>query len=284
VAALRDQLAWFERRPLFGLRVLVPRSRTQRSRLARNLTALGADVLEAPRMSIEPGTSAALGAAVRELGRYEWVALTSPTAVERFWSELLEAGLDVRALAGVRFACFGTTTGAALLKHGIRPDFARPTFAPSAAAALAEEARIDGARVLFPREAGATSPLAAALAGLGALVDEVEAYRERLDADAAAEVRRRLDDGEIDVIAFASSRTVRSFAEAVGPEVGGAAVAAIGASTARTALSLGLPVHHLPEEATLRGLIEGLRELARSTQRRPHAHAGAPARRARVAL
>ncbi|HET8656555.1 MAG TPA: uroporphyrinogen-III C-methyltransferase, partial [Longimicrobiaceae bacterium] len=128
VAALRDRLAWFERRPLFGLRVLVPRSRTQRSRLARNLAALGADVLEAPRMSIEPGASPALGAAVRELDRFAWVALTSPTAVERFWGELLEAGLDARALAGVRFACFGTTTGAALLKHGIRPDFARPTF------------------------------------------------------------------------------------------------------------------------------------------------------------
>ena len=62
VVKLRETLDWFEQRPLFGKRIVVTRSRDQASELVRQLSELGADVLEIPTIAIKPPTCAkALG-------------------------------------------------------------------------------------------------------------------------------------------------------------------------------------------------------------------------------
>jgi uroporphyrinogen III methyltransferase/synthase len=285
VVGLRERLAWFERRPLFGLRVLVPRSRAQPSRLARRLERLGAEVFEAPRLrDVEPSAPGLLEAAMAAIDRYDWLAVTSPTSVHRLGARLDALGRDARALAGLRIAAFGDATTASLRGLGIRADVALPSFQPAAAAAaLRAEGGVDGARVLFLREEGPPSPLAARLASLGARVHEVAAYREEPEPEDAQEIRRRLDEGGIDVVALASSRTVRRFVASFGADAGRAALAAIGTETARTALSFGLPVTLLPGEQTLRGLIRGIREIHRTDRSDAPALAGAAARRPRLA-
>lgn len=285
VANLRRQIAWFERRPLFGRRVLVPRSRSQRSRLAASLAARGADVVEFPRMTVQlPSRPEPLRRALRAIETFNWVVFTAPTAVQRFWAEAGEQGLDARAFAGVRFASFGTATGAALQRYGIRPDVAGSTFVPAAViGVLSGVAKLEGSRVLFPRDGETPSVLVTRLSEAGAEVHEVEVYREVVQADGAETMEEQLASGKIDVVAFASSSTVRRFVEAAGPNAGLAAVAVIGSETADTALSLGLPVHIQPAEPTLHGFIRGIHEHLRTIPTQQGAHSGTAFGRARVA-
>jgi uroporphyrinogen III methyltransferase / synthase len=285
VVALRRQIAWFERRPLHGLRILVPRPHTEPSRLASRLRSLGAEVVELPRVQVlAPERPDLLRDAVRNIAAYGWLVFTSPTAVERFADGIRSEGRDARALAGLRVASFGRATAAALRRIGIRADVAEAGFAPSAAAAAMSAAGgLKGARVLFPRNGLALSPLAARLSQLGARVDEVEAYREVIPAAGAQELRDGLQAGRIDVIAFSSSASVRCYVDALGPDVAQARVAAIGAETARTVLSLGLPLHVVPGSVSLSGMIRGIRENIQSISAASVAYAGAAPGRTRLA-
>jgi uroporphyrinogen III methyltransferase/synthase len=281
VAALRTQANWFEGRPLNGLRVLVPRSRAQPSRLARALASRGAEVLESPRFSIHPAERPeALREAIRDRDRYAWIMFTSPTAVDRFWKEAAAAGLDARAFASHRFACFGAATVQALRRRGVRPDVSANTFVPARVLDALRPALGAGETILFPGRGGARSALAAALVSEGVRVDEVEAYREVPDPETSTKLTRQLRAGGFSVIAFSSSTTVREFVTHHGRDVGDAAVAVIGRNTAATARALGLAVHIVSDDSTLRGLFHAIEEYA-VTRRTPHSGAGG--RRPRLA-
>jgi uroporphyrinogen III methyltransferase/synthase len=288
VVALRNRLSWFERRPLFGLRVLLPRSRPQRSRLASGLTRLGGNVHEFPRLRVLPAPAPEpLRHAVAAIGSYGWIAFTDVAAVSHFWHEWSRAGGDARGLAALRFACFGTATAAALERHGIRAEVALATYDPDAAAtALLARQTADAAgavlagpadtavadetaprelgRVLFCHGAGGRSAIAERLTHSCFRVDRVEAYRTAIDLEGVAELRRALDDAEVDVVVFSSSGTVREFVDALGADTGSATVAAMGAETARVALSYGLPVHVVPQQPSIHHLVNGIVEHATS--------------------
>ena len=117
VAGLRERLAWFESRPLAGLRVAVTRARAQASGLAGRLADLGAVVIEAPAIRIVP-----LDGPAPSLSGYDLVCLTSPNGVRLLFSRLAAAGLDARALAGARVAAIGPGTAAALRGFGVIAD------------------------------------------------------------------------------------------------------------------------------------------------------------------
>lgn len=260
--ALRDRLRWFERRPLFGKRVVVTRARAQASDFVTALESSGAEVIAFPAIRIVPAADPGpLRRAVRELAQYDWVVFTSVNGVERFWHELEEAGQDARALGGVRVACIGPATAASLELHGIRADVVPTSYVAEAVVEeLAAATELEGVRVLLPRAAGARTVLPEGLRERGAVVDEVEAYRSAPDAAGAAELRRRLDAGEVDVVTFTSSSTVTNLVEAVGTDLGGAVVAAIGPVTAETARGYGIRVDVVAEEHTISGLMAALME------------------------
>jgi uroporphyrinogen III methyltransferase / synthase len=212
------------------------------------------------------------------------VLFVSSTAVNAFWEEWRGSGRDGRKLAGIRFACCGTATGAALERVGIRPDIAIPTFEPKT---LLDELRAHGAAagaaILFPGELDTPSALANRLSESGFPVQRVEAYRAQLESAGADEVRRQLDVATIHAVAFSSSGTVRSFVAALGADAGRSLVAAIGPETVRTALSLGLPVHVVPGDSSLQGLVDGLAAHAPGTSVAAAEEGGDAARRARAA-
>ena len=126
VARLRDDIAWFDRRPLHGRRILVTRARAQASELADRLTQLGAEVIEAPAITIAPADPAPLRAALGRLDAYQWVLFTSQNAVEIAWTALRDSGGDARRFAGVRVGAVGQATAGALLGHGIAADVIPP--------------------------------------------------------------------------------------------------------------------------------------------------------------
>ncbi|MFQ5458965.1 MAG: uroporphyrinogen-III C-methyltransferase, partial [Myxococcota bacterium] len=150
VVALRDTLAWFERKPLFGKRILVTRARSQAGALADLLKAEGAEVVSFPVIAFrDPADPAPLDAAIRDIAAYDGVLFTSVNAVERFFARMLDSGCDARALAGRIIGAIGNETAAALGRYGLRADVVPETFVGEALAeALAARTPLAGKRFL----------------------------------------------------------------------------------------------------------------------------------------
>lgn len=246
-----------DERPLSGKRVVVTRARAQAADFIAWLETQGAEAIAFPTIRIvAPADPKPLAAAATRAGDYDWIVFTSVNGVEHFWAALSEAGLGTRALAGVRLAAIGPATADALAAHGVLADVVPQEYvAEAVVAAVTAAADVRGARILLPRAAEARDVLPDELRAAGGSVDDVEAYRTVAESgDAAAEMERRLRAGEIDVVTFTASSTVRGFVDSVGTEIAGAIVACIGPITAGTARELGLDVAVVAEEHTIPGL------------------------------
>jgi uroporphyrinogen III methyltransferase/synthase len=265
VVRLRRQLLWFERRPLFGRRVLVTRARHQAGELSRLLLEAGALPVEVPVIEIEPldeGPAAAEALEGLSRGAYRWLLFTSANAVDHFFRLLEARGRDARALAGVKVAAIGPGTAQALKARGIRPDLLPGEYvAEGLAAALSPHLR-PGDGVLLPRAEEARPALVEALAALGARVQVLPLYRARLPDRVPPEALDMLRRGEIDVVAFTASSTVRNLVAILGGEADclqRVAIACIGPITARTVREvLGRSPDVVAEEYTMAGLVEAL--------------------------
>lgn len=254
VVGLRDALAWYERRPLFGARVLVPRSAEQAPRFAHLLAELGAEpvIMPVTRMA-PPADDAAIERAVAALPGYAWLVFTSANAVARFFEELEARSLDARALAACRVASVGPATTAALAARGIRADVVpeRGHGARLAAAMLARSDDARGMRVLLPRAERGRDEAALALGQAGAVVDVVPVYRTvpaPADDPAICRAVARLRAGAIDVLAAFAPSQVTALCELLGADATallGACrvIAAIGDTTAAALTDRGLDVH-----------------------------------------
>lgn len=265
VVALRDEIRWFDERPLFGKRIIVTRARAQASQLSERLAALGADVIETPAIGIEPLDPAPLRAALGTVGDYGWVIFTSRNAVDIAWGELRALGLDARVLAGIKLVAVGPATAAALAEHGIVADLIPERFvAEGVVDALRGRGDVRGARVLYPRAEGARDVLPDELRKLGAHVDDIPVYRSVPDPAGAQAAREALESGSVAVVTFTSSSTVRYFVEAVGVDAARrATIVSMGPITSDTARTLGLAVASEAREATIDSLVEAVLEIAR---------------------
>jgi uroporphyrinogen III methyltransferase/synthase len=203
VAALREDLAWLERRPLHGKTVAVTRARAQASPLAARLRELGADVIEAPAIRTQ-----SLRADVPELSAYDLLVVSSPNGARELFAHLR----DARDLAGLRVAAMGPGTARALKEHGIEADIVpRRSVAEGMVEALAD---VDVRRALIARGKEGRDVLPDALRERGAEVDVLHLYEtvpEPLGAEELAAVERA------DYVTFTSASTVRNLGiEALG--------------------------------------------------------------------
>jgi uroporphyrinogen III methyltransferase/synthase len=256
VVALREEIAWFDRLPLFGRQVVVTRASAQASGLRDALAALGAEVLEVPALRVEPLDDARLREAAARLREYEWVVVTSQNAVAMLWDALRALGLDARALAGCRIACVGKSTAEALLARGLAADVVPARFVAEAVLeALAARDDVRGAPVLYVAAQGARDVLPEGLRALGCTVDVVWAYRTVAERTDAAPLREALARGAVDVVTFASASAVRGFVEAVGEELARRAPAvSIGPVTSEAVRAAGITLLAEAPEATIPAL------------------------------
>ena len=268
VAALRDELAWFEKLPLFGKRILVTRARTQASRLGEELGDLGAQVIEVPTIAfLPPQDPEPLSTAVSLLEDFHWVIFTSPNGVEAFFAALMEAKKDARALAGCKLAAIGPATAEALKGHGIVAEVTARTFQAEGLVEALESHGITGQRVLIPRAAEAREVLPETIASWGNLVQVVPAYRTVRPPESTMLLAQALSQG-LDVITFTASSTVSNLMEMLdqaGREElvrqsreGSLVIAAIGPITADTARGYGLEVRVQPKRFTIEDLTQAL--------------------------
>jgi uroporphyrinogen III methyltransferase/synthase len=273
VVRLREELRWFDdpaTRPLFGKRVLVTRAREQASALSDLLRAKGAEPVEFPVIKIQPlDDYRDLDSALSRLRQYDWAVFTSANAVPIVAERLEASGLDARAFGTIKIAAIGPATAEALKQRlGLRADFVPTEAVAEAIIEQWPEAEMQGKRVLLPRAAEAREVLPEKLQERGATVDVLPVYETVLDASAAESLRAQLQNGELDILTFTSSSTVRNFAQAITegdtarlPElVGNARVAAIGPITADTARELGLNPHIVAGEHTIPGLVAAIEE------------------------
>jgi uroporphyrinogen III methyltransferase/synthase len=265
VVGMRETLRWWDNRPLFGKRVLVTRSREQAGSLSALLLEYGAEPVEVPVLEIAPPESYdPLDGAIGRLSGYDWVVFTSANGVKAFMGRLEALGLDVRALAGPRLAAIGPATAQELRGYHLKVDLVPPEYVAEEVVAALLSTGVAGRRVLLPRADLARDLLAVELEKAGALVDNVMAYRTVPAAGDLARLRERLSAGEIDVVTFTSSSTVRYLLAGLGDD--GASlltrplVACIGPITAKTARELGLRVDVVAAEHTIPGLVEALAE------------------------
>ncbi len=263
VVGLRAALAWWEKRPLFGRRVVVTRARHQAGELSRLLALEGAEPIEVPTLEVEAVPVPAEALAPLREGAYSWVAFTSANAVDAFFRLLEEQGLDARALAGTRVAAIGEGTARALARRGLRADLTPDEYTSQALGrALALQVG-PGERVLWPRGEEANQALMQALVAAGAKVEPLVVYRARLPSrlpeEALGLVRRR----EVDAVAFTSGATVRHLVQLLGGEVAPlreTVAACIGPVTADAFWAVvGRPPDVVAKEHTVRGLVEALK-------------------------
>jgi uroporphyrinogen III methyltransferase/synthase len=269
VAGLTAHLNWFEKRPLFGKRVVNTRPAGQALGLTTDLQELGAQVISLPTIEIvKPVSWREVDATLEGLDRFDWVIFTSASAVEILMDRLAELGRDARAFGRAKVASLGPATGDALRRRAIRPDLVPTRFTAAALlAALKEQPPLKGKRVLLPRSDIARKELSHGLAALGARITEVSLYLTRTNASPPPQAVEAVRRGECDVVTFTSSSTVKGFLDIVGREAVDALresvrFASIGPVTTATARELGIPVSVEASEHTAQGLVKAILDSA----------------------
>ncbi len=285
VVDLRETLSWFETKPLFGWRVLVPRTKEQAGRLSARLRGFGAVPEEVPTISVEaPRNPQQMDKAVRGLveGRYEWIAFTSVNAVRAVREKFEEYGLDARAFSGLKIAAVGDKTAASLADWGLNSDLV-PSGEQSARGLLEDWPPYDDVldpinRVFLPRADIATETLVAGLVDLGWEVDDVTAYRTVRAAPPPAPTREAIKSGKFDAVVFTSSSTVRNLVGIAGKPHTSTIIAVIGPATAKTAEEHGLRVDVLAPNPSMEELVDALADFG-ATRRASMLESGQPVTR-----
>jgi uroporphyrinogen III methyltransferase/synthase len=249
--------------PLAGKTILVTRSVGQSSQFSDRLTSAGAKVIEMPALEIGPPFSwEALDRVIAHLSDFDWLILTSTNGVDYFFERLETQGKDARALAGVKIAVVGEKTASCLKQRCLQPDFIPPNFVADSLVEHFPEP-LEGKKVLFPRvETGGREVLIKALTAKGAEVIEVAAYESRCPKAIAPTALDALQRHAVDVITFASSKTVQNFCQLLeangGANLDEVCIASIGPQTSKTCVSLLGRVDVEAEEYTLDGLFQSL--------------------------
>ena len=264
VVSLRQQLNWFEDKPLFGRRILITRSREQAGPLRILLEGQGAEVSSLPLLCIGPPRDwSAVDRAVERLDAFDWVVFTSPNSVDFFFQRLEHADRDARALGGVSVAAVGLSTVARLRDRGIRPDLLPEQHSQEGLATAFEAVPVEGEEFLIPASSIGRTLLDEALERRSGVVTRVVAYENRPPEADEVELPRTLLQGQIDLFVFDSPSSVRNFTALLGRDRAMAQltrghIACIGPTTAGVVGELGLEVHVQPEESSIPALVQSI--------------------------
>ncbi len=268
VAALRAHLRWYDERPLFGKRVLVTRPRGQAAEFVDQLEAMGAEVIEAAMLRIEPPEDyGPLDEACARAGSFNWIVFSSTNAIDAFMGRLLRGATDLRVLGGVKLCCVGPATSDRLAQFGLKADVVPGEYrAESLVQALSAASDVAGLRILLPHADIGREVIADELRRHGADVTEVVAYRTvATDAEREGDpdIYRMLLERKLDVVTFTSPSAVRNLVRVLGAEPAAdllrtTVVASIGPVTAEAALQSGINTTVIPEKYTVPSLVAAI--------------------------
>lgn len=267
VVNLRDTIDWYEKRPLFGKKIIVTRTREQASDLMIKLEEYGANCVECSTINIEPVASyETLDAELERLEEYHWILFTSLNGINYFFKRLHAKGMDARDLKGPMLGVVGKSTADLLHQYGVNADLIPPTFTGEGLAESLLDQGIEGRNILLPRAKEAREILPETLRGAGARVTIAPVYQNVLPEGRKEALREELAKGDVDMITFTSSSTVRNFLSMVGAadeaelteKLKGIKIAAIGPITAKSVTDNGLKVDLQPDEYTIPAMVRAV--------------------------
>ncbi len=267
VVQLRETIDWFEKRPLFGRKIVVTRTREQASSLVAGLEENGADCYECATINIEPVDSYdILDSEFERLKEYHWIIFSSLNGVKYFFERLHSKGLDARDLQGPDIAAVGKSTAELLRTYGVNADLIPREYTSEGLAESLLDQGVEGRNILIPRAEKGREILPETLRGAGAQVTIAPVYRNTPPAGPKEELRQVLGEGNVDMVTFTSSSTVRNFLTMVGASssaelkelLRGVKIAAIGPITAKTATDNDLTVDVQPEENTIPAMVHAI--------------------------
>jgi uroporphyrinogen III methyltransferase/synthase len=261
VVALRDNLNWYENRPLSGKRIVVTRSRKQASALSEQLRSLGADVLELPTIRIEPPEDLREFAELVQYAHgYDWIVFTSPNGVNAFFEMFFKLYDDAREIGGVKIAAIGPATAQRVKDFHLHVDLAPEEFVAEAVIReFQKQGGVENLRILLARAEKARDVLSKELSRMGAIVDEGIAYRTVPETRDITGARRRFLEEGADLITFTSSSTVENFLAMGLPWPQGTQIASIGPITSKTARDHGLKIDIEARRHDIAGLVDAIR-------------------------
>ena len=263
VADLRQELSWFDQRPLFGKKVLITRSRTQASQFRLLLEELGAQPVEIPAIqTVDLEDFTELDSALFRLGEFQWAIFASINAVDSVFERLRLLGKDSRAFGGVKVGAIGPATSNALADRGITPDFVPSRSVSEVVLSELEGMDWTGVPVLLPAADIGRDALARGLSQRGAKVERIAAYRT-IPTDGMAEKARSTLEQNVDFVTFTSSSTVQNLLSMLDGDrraLERSKIACIGPTTAATAEQMGLRVDLVAPVHTVQGLVDALVE------------------------
>jgi len=266
VVNLRDELQWLEKKPLWGRKVVVTRSRAQASRLVDKIEELGGTAIEFPTIEIvREKDQSPLHKALRSIEHYNWIIFTSANGVDIFFEELIATGRDIRDLKGIEICAIGPATGRRLGEKGLQVSLIPEEYRAEGILQELKKLIKPGHWILLPRARGARAVLPDTVRQWGGHVNEVHIYEAVPAVKISRETLNLVLDGEVDYLTFTSSSTVKNFVNQVGREqVKGLRkklkVACIGPVTADTARSMGFEVDVLAGLYTIDGLVDAIIE------------------------
>jgi uroporphyrinogen III methyltransferase / synthase len=260
----RDLISHLPAKPLASKTILVTRAAGQSGEFSHLLQQAGATVIEMPTLEIGPPSSwEGLDNAIAQIETFDWLILTSTNGVDYLFERLLAQGKDARALDRTKIAVVGKKTAQSLKQRHLQPDFIPPNFVADSLVEHFPEP-LDGKKVLFPRvESGGREVLVQELTAKEAQVIEVAAYESRCPDAIASVAFDALCQQAVDIITFASSKTVKNFCHLLGAsllieKLAGVTIASIGPQTSATCQQLLGRVDVEAEEYTLDGLTQAI--------------------------
>ena len=261
VVSLREKLAWFEERPLFGKRIVVTRTRKHAGALSDELRSLGADVIELPTIRIDPPSDLrGFAELVQDAHGYDWIVFTSPNGVTAFFDLFFKLYNDARELGPARIAAIGPATAERVRDFHLHVDLQPEEFVAEAIVReFKKQGGVENLRILLARAETARDLLPKELSRLGAIVDEGLAYRTLPETRDDTGARGRLLEEGADMITFTSSSTVENFLALKLPWPKEMKIASIGPITSKTARDLGLKVDVEGRRHDIPGLVEAIR-------------------------
>ncbi len=257
---LRERIAWYEKRPLTGKRIVVTRTREQAGALSRRLEVLGAEVDELPTIRIEPPPDLdALRDAAAAVHTYDWLVFTSPNGVRAFFEQFFQRYNDAREIGGVRIAAIGPATATEVRRFHLTVDLQPAEYiAEGVVEAILEQGSVENLTFLLPRAETARDVLPDELTKRGAIVDVVTAYRTAPESDDLTGARARLEQQGADYITFTSSSTVENFAALSLAAPRGWRSASIGPVTSQALRHAGFAVDVEAAQHDIPGLVEAI--------------------------
>jgi uroporphyrinogen III methyltransferase/synthase len=270
VVKLRGKLNWFEKRSLFGQRIVVTRTRDQASKLSQELLERGAEVLEIPTIKIVPPTERQdLADCLLELNAYDWIVFTSPNGVKAFFEYFFKAFDDMRDIGGVRIAAVGPATALKLKELHLRVDLMPDEYvAKEIVKAFEKFESIENLRILILRAEVANRDLPEQLEAMGAIVDDVACYKTVPETEDITGAAARLNEAGADWITFTSGSTVENFHARFNlPEMvkkyPHLKLASIGPETSKALVTLGLKPTVEAKEHTIGGLVRAVEDASK---------------------